>query len=120
MALRIAASLSKRLDGLAAVARAQRVSVPGRVIQCGTDELDARNERLFEALGALPRPERGGYLLVPPILPVDEWEAIALSSQLQLERDTSEWLGPPPDEPELPDPMDVTHRYKPDPARVQR
>lgn len=120
MALRIAAtSLSKRLDKVAGIARAKRFSVPGGVVLYGTEELDARNERLFEALAALPRPDRGGYLLVPPILPVDEWEALALDAQATLVRETGEWLGPAP-VVTSPDPMDVTDRYKPDPARMQR
>lgn len=119
MALRIAASLDRRVDRLAGVARAKRLSVPGGVVLFGTDELDAQAERLFAELAALPHAERGGYLLVPPILSVDEWEALALDSQEKLASDTSDWLGPPP-VVNAPDPADVSDLYKPNPATVQR
>lgn len=115
MALRIAASLTKRLDALTEIARAKRCSVPGGVILFGTDELDARNERLFVALAELPLPKRGGYLLVPPILPADLWEQHAMEAQATLSRATAEWLDvedPLPAEPTGKDPMDATGRYK--------
>ncbi len=120
MQLRASTSLRKRLDKLATSARACRIRVPGGVIQCGTEELDARNARLFEALAELPDNERGGYLFVPAIVyDLDEWEARALEAQEQLMRDTGEWLGPPPPVVTGKDPDDVTHLYKPNPALVK-
>ena len=89
----------------------------GGVICFGTDELDARNKRLFAELAELPPPARGGYMLVPAILPVDLWEEQALEAQAQLVRETGEWLGPAT-VVTGPDPMDVTNRYKPDKSRT--
>lgn len=53
----------------------------------------------------------GGW---PPILPHDEWEAIAIASQEKLIADTRGYLDEryPTEEYDGADPMDVSHRYK--------
>jgi hypothetical protein len=99
------ATLSKRLDKVAGAVQADRIRIPGGVIHYGNEE------RLFAALAECPQPKRGGYLLVPPILPIDEWEQAALDSQVQLVVDTSSWLGPPA-VVNAPDPAIVTDRYR--------
>lgn len=104
MRVRVPATLGKRLDRLAGVAIAAQFSIPGAVIRYGTAELDARNERLFEELAALPPPKRGGYMLVPAILPSDEWEAQALDAQERLVRETSDWLDAPVANTDSPEP----------------
>lgn len=111
MRVQVSSDLSRRVAKLAGVAQAKRFSVPGGVICFGTDELDARNEHLFGALAALPPDEQGAYLLVPPILSLDVWEAEAQPSQEQLVRDTGNWLGPPVTTTE-PDVGDGSHRYR--------
>lgn len=50
-----------------------------------------------------------------PILPHDEWEALAVAAQEKLIADTRGYLDDryPDEECDGADPMDVSHRYKP-------
>lgn len=50
----------------------------------------------------------------PPILPLDEWEALAVASQEQLVFLTREYLHASPDDVAVVenDPDDVSHKYK--------
>lgn len=113
MALRLSSSLSRRLEALTRVTRKSDI---GKRYQLATvlgpqvlTEQDMSELTLWQRT----------VLSWPTIMGVDEWSEAAQDAQLQLVRETGEWLGPAPEEPEMPDPMDVTHRYKPDPARVK-
>lgn len=73
--------------------------------------------QLADLRGERGQVRKGGVMLVPPILPPDEWEAIAAPMQDKLIQDSYEdraqraKLNPEP--PIIgPDPADVSHRYR--------
>jgi hypothetical protein len=59
----------------------------------------AQQRRLNEGITrrALPGHQAGGVLLVPPIAPLDEWEAEAMASQAALVQATHEGIDNEPD-----------------------
>lgn len=74
---------------------------------------------LVDEQGALRQP----VLLVPPILPIDEWERIALPMQVSLmeacQRDAGLQVVPLPDQPDPHDLREGIDFHRPDPNRRQ-
>lgn len=56
--------------------------------------------------------QRGGVMVVPVIASVEAWDALAVSQQARLLAHAREGMTVPVAIEAVPDPMDVTHRYR--------